>query len=370
MAHQLHELDHGVFGSAKAAWHGIGTVVDGNPTSREALHLARLDWTVSKEAAYASDGAGGFYPLAGKGDPGVALPDVWLTVRDDLDRSDPRRVLGTVGARYVPIQNAEAFDILDGIIGEGGAEIETAGSLFNGRVVFMTAKLPGNIAVKDDTVAKYLLLRTSHNGTSALEVMCTPVRVVCNNTLTWAINGAKNKFSIRHTANAADQIEEARRVLGFAAEHFDAATDQMNRLADERLDDAFVSSYLERLFPDPQAKPDAEKPPCTTRAKKTRNRISRLFYGEQRGADQDATDGTAYGLINAVSEYIDHDRTVSTHGAASKAETRMNTLLYGSGAALRQTAVDSLLSCIDLAATARAKAADDVLDGIDLDGLN
>ncbi len=255
MAHEMHELDHAVYGSNKAAWHGLGTVVEGNPSSREALELAKLDWLVTKEPAYASDGDGGRVLLASDDDAAVDfdnMPQVWLTCRSDLPATDLRRVLGAVGKSYTPIQNSEAFEVLDALIGEGGAKIETAGSLFNGRVVYMTALLPDEISIKGDKINKYLLLRTSHDGRCAMEALFTPIRVVCNNTLTWALNKAKTRVKIRHTSGAQSRLDEARMVLGLADQYFGEHAETLKALAAAKIDARFVEAYLSALIPGPK----------------------------------------------------------------------------------------------------------------------
>ena len=204
MAHEMERFDHAVFGDNKAAWHGLGTVVEGNPTSAEAIRIAQLDWPVHKEPLYVEGAEGGR----------MAVPNWCATVRGDLPKDEPLRVLGCVTKRYEVIQNAHAFSILDELSGEGGARIETAGSIRNGKIVYMTAILPEVTRVVDDTVCRYLLLTTAHDGTRSVQVLFTPVRVVCSNTLHWALGLSKNRASIVHTGNTRVKIEEAKRVLG------------------------------------------------------------------------------------------------------------------------------------------------------------
>ena len=283
-------------------------------------------------------------------------------------RSDTGNALACVGSRYQPIQNAEAFQMADDLVREGGARFESAGSLKGGRRVWLLAALPDSAHVRDEELKQYLLLSSAHDGTRAMEVLLTPVRVVCWNTLSLAIREATSKVKIRHTRNAGDRIGEARRVLGLAGEYFEQHAETMTELAGYSVDRAFTEAYLKALVPDPKG---AASP---TRAGKTRAQIGRLFNGAQRGAGSDAVRGTAYGLLNAVTEFIDHYRTARATQSGSRAENRMESVLYGSGAQLRDKAYGLLSRAtgvgfdgVPLAAQATPNpTADDVLSMVDL----
>ncbi len=357
-----HYIETAFMGSNKPAWHGLGTVVAGQPTSAEALRLAELDWTVVLEPVHVHSPCGA----------SIELPGWRATVRTDRAVSDPTRALGCVGSRYTPIQNVDAFAMADDLVGEGGARFESAGSLKGGRRVWMLAKLPEPASVRDDKIEQYLLLTNSHDGSRAMEVLCTPVRVVCWNTLAFALrrgsSNGSNKVTIRHTSNAATRVAEARRVLGLAADHFQDHTETMEELAGYKVDRRFTEAYLKTLFPDPKSGGSNK------RATKTRDRISDLFQGGQAGAEQDATRGTAYGLLNAVSEFVDHYRTVRVTGSSTREENRMESILYGSGAKVRTSAFGLLSRATGIGSDAPAlvdlhtpdPTAENVLNMIDL----
>ena len=194
------------------------------------------------------------------------------------------------------------------------------------------AKLPESAKVADEELAEYLLLTNAHDGTRAMEVLLTPVRVVCWNTLSVALRTTTSKVKIRHTRNAGQWIGEAQRVLGLAGAYFAEHAQTMNKLADYKPDRAFVEAYLQALVPDPKG--DASP----TRARKSRATIGRLYAGRQAGGSNEAVRGTAFGLLNAVTEFVDHYRTVRKTGTATRAENRMESVLYGSGAQLRDRA--------------------------------
>lgn len=320
MSHEIGELDRPMYGSNKAAWHGLGTVVLGQPTSDEALKLAQLDWTVEVEPVFLSSENGQFIPVAGR-----------ATVRMDLPRTDARRFLGAVKGRYQPIQNVESFRIADDLM-QGGAHFESAGSLRNGRLVWMLAQLPNAVSVMDDTISKYLLLTNSHDGTRAMEVLYTPVRVVCMNTLTLALNDSTTRVRVLHTSNADTRIRQAREILSKADGYFNNHGETMASLAQTKVNDAFVKTYLEHLFGNNQ------------QSSNKINRVRTLFYEQQSGAGQDAVRGTAYGLFNAVAEFNDHltkSRTRKSSGI-TPTESRMERILWKTGADFRQTSFDLL----------------------------
>ena len=155
-------------------WHGEGTKLENVATSAEAIEAAGLDWKVEKRGLYFAQTDGTTQLIPGK----------YATVR-----TDNQVALGIVGKVYTPLQNKEAFSFFDSIVGVKEAMYHTAGSLGKGERVWILAKLPGYIKVtEDDVVEKYLLLANSHDGSSAVEMLFTPVRVVCQNTLNLAIS--------------------------------------------------------------------------------------------------------------------------------------------------------------------------------------
>lgn len=323
MAHNIFELDNPMYGSRKAAWHGLGTVLDGQLTSDEALKAAHLDWIVTLESC--------------RSVAGITIPDAFTTVRMDLAEDDTRRFLGIVGKKYHPIQNSEAFRLADALVDASGAKFETAGSLKNGRIVWMLAQLPEAQAVLGDKLANYLLLRTSHDGTASLECLLTSIRVVCDNTLTAAMNRNKNRVKVRHTKSAKVNIDEAKRVLGIAQEHFAEHRERLEKLASVSIDARFVEAFTKALYPDQENRNN-------TRMDKARNSIRSLFNGRQAGADHKAIKGTAYGLYNAYTEYLDHETGPESSSRSDRqvAESRFESTLYGSNANKRQAAFDLL----------------------------
>ncbi|MCW3089529.1 MAG: alpha/beta hydrolase [Ferruginibacter sp.] len=202
MSHNIHfnedKQQHSFFSVKETAWHKLGQVIADYPTSKEALKFAGLDFEVIKR------------PNIHRLDNGDELisNNSFFTCR-----SDNNAILGDrLGADYEVVQNTEAFAFFDAIVGGDGIQYETAGALGKGEKIFITAKLPGYIKVgKDDLVEKYLFLTTSHDGYGSITAAFTPIRIVCANTLSAAMQRHSNSIKIRHTANAKDRLEQALR---------------------------------------------------------------------------------------------------------------------------------------------------------------
>ena len=193
-------------GNGIRPWHGLGTVVEGCPTSDEAIKLAGLNWDVVQEPVCLQDG--------------TIIPDYFANVRQDT-----KDVLGMVKNKYKIVQNLEAFQFTDNIIQNSkGVEChyETAGSLFNGKRTFMLVRLPETDLV-GDAVENYLFVTNSHDASTGLLAGITSVRVVCNNTLQLAINGAQRTWNLRHTESIKGKQAEAEQALGLALNYSERA---------------------------------------------------------------------------------------------------------------------------------------------------
>jgi len=178
-------------------WHSLGVKLDHPATAEEAIISSGLDWQVRKEPLFLA-------AYAGSMAVGQIIEDHYATIR-----STDRAVLGVVGDRYQPLQNREAFGFFDYVVGQGAAVYHTAGSLSGGRRIWLLAKLPETIKVRgNDIVDQYLLLSNGHDGSTAVQIKLTPIRVVCNNTLSLALRDGHKVYSVRHTASVAEKIRE------------------------------------------------------------------------------------------------------------------------------------------------------------------
>lgn len=296
-------------------WHRLGTKLDQPATAREAITAAGLDYRVELK------------PL--ETDDGYNVPSRKATVR-----SDTNQVLGVVGNGYVPVQNFQAFGFLDAIVADGGLRYHTAGALGRGEKVWMLAKLPGQIQVKNsaDIVDKFLLLSNAHDGSAALRVYFTPIRVVCQNTLSLAESRSQGQgVSILHKGDLQAKIREAQEVLGFATRFYDDAEERINRLASHYPTQAQLSTYFKELYPDPEEGKD------NTRAVNVRQELHRLF-AEGIGHDEPSIKHSSWVAFNAVTEFVDHVRASRGANYADRASRRLDSIWFGSGARLKQKA--------------------------------
>ena len=202
MSHEITSTDNLVLHKEKA-WHGLGTVVEHAPTPREALEIAGLDWQVNQ-----SNGVRGTMP---NGD--MFHTDKWVL----NIRSDTSEVLGCVSENYVPVQNDNVAEFCEQLSMDTVVKVESAGSLFGGKRLWFLLKADtfnvGEDFGKDDPVVPYVLVVNSHDSSLAFSARPTSVRVVCNNTLSWAMDKKENVFSLRHTGSILERVDSAREKL-------------------------------------------------------------------------------------------------------------------------------------------------------------
>lgn len=280
-------------------WHGLGTRVEEAPTSTDALRLSGLDWSVEQRDVLDSV-------------DGCIIPGYKANVRD----SDGK-VLGIVGSRYKVVQNAEAFAFTDSLIG-GEVHYETAGSLLGGKKVWLLAKLP-DTEICGDKTEPYMAFTNTHDGTGAVRVCMTPVRVVCNNTLNLALNTAKRAWSVHHTGNIAAKLEEARQCLDLASRYMNDLAVEAERLANITVSDERLRKILDELFPAADDMSDRQK----NHVQKLKDEYMVCWYAP----DLLKFRGTAWGAINAVSDMVTHN--CPHRNTKNYAENRWNDLMSG-----------------------------------------
>mgnify|MGYP000460899492 CR=1 FL=1 len=218
-----------MFYTREKPWHGLGTRVEEAPDSKKALELAGLDWRVIQKNLVTEDG----YPVSG----------FKANIRD----SD-NRVLGVVTDRYKVVQNEDAFAFTDKLLGEG-VSYETAGSLQDGRRIWLLAKLPQRYIISGDEITPYLVFMNTHDGTGAIKAAMTPIRVVCMNTLNLALSEAKRSWSTNHTGNIAGKLEDARYTLLYADQYMGELGKSIDRMQQMKLSERQVMEYIDALFP-------------------------------------------------------------------------------------------------------------------------
>jgi phage/plasmid-like protein (TIGR03299 family) len=295
-------------------WHGLGTRLEGPATALEAIEAAGLSYQAELKELRTVEGR--------------SVPQ-----RRAVVRSDTGDVLGVVGKSYVPVQNSQAFSFLDAVVADGGLRYHTAGALGKGERVWMLAKLPGQIRIKggDDVVDKFLLLSNSHNGTAALRIQYTPIRVVCSNTLNLALRhrGARS-ISIVHKGDLALKIEEAQRVLGFADMFFQDTEAKIDLLANHYPTTGQVEEYFKALYPD-------RLDTGNNRIRNIRSQLKEIFE-TGIGMDIPAIKGTSWAAFNALTEFVDHHRPTRTSDPTLRKSRRLESAWFGSGATLKARA--------------------------------
>ena len=219
-----------LFVTRTPAWHNLGVILPESPTSKEAIVAAGLDWTVHQQEMYLENG--------------TVVPNAYANVRDK-DGS----VLGIVGNRYQIVQNTEAFDFTDNLIGEG-CVYEAAGSLREGKQIWLLAHLPEAIQIAGDDVMPYLCFTNTHDGTGSVRVLTTSIRVVCMNTLNAAIRTAKRSWSTRHTGSLETKMAQATETLQLANEYMAALKEGCEKLALKNIDRDKLIKYINLLLPE------------------------------------------------------------------------------------------------------------------------
>lgn len=309
-----------MFYAGHQPWHKLGVKVDGALTSEEAIKKAGLDYEVEK------------VPVTFEFKGNIqTVDDKFVTVR-----ADSGIPLGVVGKVYSVLQNKNAFRFIDGLVGiKEQAIYHTAGALGQGERIWLLAKLPGYIrTLADDVTEKYLLLSNSHDGSSAVEILWTPIRVVCQNTLNIAIENATNKIALRHTSSIGLKLDDAREALGIASQRFQLLEDLSQKLAKVRFD----SKQLVPLMKESGVIPNLTNTELSPRSKNLIEEISRLFE-VGRGAELEGSKGTAWGAWNAIVEHVDFYRGKTD-------ETRASSLLFGSGAKIKQKAWERVVALL------------------------
>ena len=344
-----------------APWRYSGAIdVSQCTTSEEVMIKAGLDWNVSKcelvgkmpinldedtdkslDKVLEIEKAGGF--VRGK--------DVYNICENAFAtyRTDHNIPLGVVKSKYTPVQNKEAFTFFDSAIGKNSAIWQTAGFFGNGERIFVSAKLPDNILVNGDPVENYLVFTNSHDGSSGVKILFTPIRVVCQNTLNAAIRGASNYVTFRHTNNVHSKIGIAQEILGISKIKVQETNEYYNFLNTIKVTDDQVVNYIcgqvltdeesfrlketghynkELVYRSFGAMQDAK---ISTRKM---NVISDMWDYYQGGIGQKEIAGTAWGAFNAVSGY--YSNVDNSNGIK-----RLDSLLYGDKGRKIESAVNN-----------------------------
>lgn len=299
--------------AGETPWHNLGQQLTPGASIETWTREAGLAYTVLESPVlYKTEAA--------------SAPEVFKG-RKVLHRSDTGGALAVVSDGYHVVQPAEVMGFFEKLVEIGGFQLETAGVLSHGKRVWGLARVnDGAEIIGGDVVRPYVLLGTSYDGTMATVAKFTSVRVVCHNTITAALGSGESVRVLHSERFDADRV---RQDLGIVADAWDRFLIQSRQLAGEPLSatdaDMFVRSLLE-----PYKSPGV--PVSESRAYK---RILELFNGKAIGSDIPGVTGTRWGMLNAVTELVDHERGRSDN-------TRIESAWFGTGAALKNRALELL----------------------------
>lgn len=300
-----------VFTAKTPAWHGLGITVSEAPTWQDASKLAHLDWTISKHRL--------LNPLTSDPIPSFAI------VRDDSNKW-----ISTVGEKYFPIQNSQCFEFCDALLQTGKVRYESAGALGNGETVWCLAKMDNDFEpVKGDVHETYLLFTDSRDGKAA-KVFLTTVRVVCQNTLNMALsNSDKTMLKLRHTQGVTAKLEQAKALLTNADNQIQAINLKLSALARVKITLPRFETIMGKLFPDYENKT------------KTGNKAA-IVASNFMASEFENEKGSAFAMLQAVTQYIDHQRDGLRVGLSTLETKRKESALFGAGNDFKQLAYNTI----------------------------
>lgn len=333
MSHNIFNNDEIVLAETRA-WHGLGVILPEAPTLREAIEHANLGWTVEQRKLTTNFGG-----------EQIVIPDQVANIR-----SDTHEVLGIVGDRYEVFQNHEVADFIEGVCKSAKVEVESAGSLRNGRDVFFCIRNDSfDAGGADDEVQTYTLFRTTHDGSASFRALGTSVRVVCANTLNYALTraGAQQGVSIRHTKNLRNQIEEAQDVLFGVQKAAKVFREKVDFLAGRQWTKAETQAFFLQVYEKANGKIPTK--PNGKQQERSFRRAQGIItqWVENLENSRNAIDGirgTAWSAFNAVTEWADHSRTVRRKDdSVSVRDTRVHSNIFGSSSSFKLDAIDTAL---------------------------
>jgi phage/plasmid-like protein (TIGR03299 family) len=319
MAHLVENMAY----AGDAPWHGLGSRLSQRQPLEVWQREAGMDWQIQESPVhFKSDAVGHLGSIH-------SFPEQRV-----LYRSDTKAPLSVVSQRYQVVQPREVLEFYRDLTQVSGYELETAGVLKGGRKFWALARTGQNTSLKgNDLVNGYLLLATSCDGTLATTATPTTVRVVCNNTLTIAVDGATRAIKVPHSTRF--DAQAVKKQLGIAVSQWDEFMYRMRILADIKVHPREATSFFMNVLCDVRASQEIPDKLVNERALR---KVHELYEGAGRGSHLEAAKGTAWGMLNAVTEFVDHERRARSN------EYRMDSAWFGQGAVIKQKALDAALA--------------------------
>ena len=317
-----------MFYTGELPWHGEGIELAKAATLEEALKVGGLDWQVGTVDLMTAD------------DPPSPVLKRKAIVRLDRQPGDETRVLGVAHRGFQPVQNRDGAMLFDAIFGHGKPVYQTGGYLGNGEVVWLLAQIDRPLEISPgDVVQPYALFSNSHDGSMALHIRLTTIRVVCRNTLTVALQDGRfgQQFRRAHQGSLRDHAEAAQRFFGETLRELDSVAEAFTELTKHNCSESDFLEIVTSLLPEPKKPRNAEQNPGLLKVwqnrveyvRSARKKITELRE-TGRGMDLPGSRGTYWGVLNAILEYVDHHQE-NNQSAISNA-------LLGDGMKLKQRA--------------------------------
>jgi phage/plasmid-like protein (TIGR03299 family) len=325
MAHEIETMAH----VGEQPWHKLGNQLPPNQPIETWAKLAGMDWKIHDAPVQ--------YVSEAEGNLGTIHPFPENRV---LYRSDTQAPLSVVSQRYRIVQPREVLEFYRDLTEVSGFELETAGVLKGGKKFWALAKTGQETSIKGvDTVKGYLLLATSCDGTLATVATPTTIRVVCNNTLTMALNKEQNSVKVPHST--AFNPQAIKRQLGIAVSQWDSFMYRMKILSERKVKTHESMNYFLRVLCDNPSNSNTESGQPQLVNERALKKVQAMYEGHGRGATLSSASGTAWGLLNAVTEFVDHERRTRS------VDHRMDSAWFGQGAAIKQRALESAMQLVD-----------------------
>lgn len=321
MAHLIQQMAY----VGEEPWHGLGNRLPAKQPLEIWQQQAGMNWQIKESPVrFMADSIGALGSIH-------SFPEQKV-----LYRSDTKEALSVVSQRYQVVQPREVLEFYRDLTEISGYELETAGVLKGGKKFWALARTGQSTVLKgNDQVNGYLLLATSCDGTLATVATPTTIRVVCNNTLTIAVNGATQALKVPHSTRF--DAQAVKQQLGIAVSQWDGFMYRMRTLAERKVKSHEAMNYFLRVLCDAQPASGEVAVLSNERALK---KVQQLYDGQGRGSELEAAKGTAWGLLNAVTEYVDHERR------ARSTEYRMDSAWFGQGAVIKRRALDTALQLV------------------------
>ncbi|CAN0622769.1 conserved protein of unknown function [Burkholderia multivorans] len=306
-------------------WHGLGNQLAPKQPIDVWAKQAGMNWQIEEtEVRFVSGSAGSNLGSI------HSFPEQKV-----LYRSDTKAPLSVVSSRYQVVQPREILEFYRDLTDIGGFELETAGVLKDGKKLWALARTGQSVSLKGkDTINGYLLLATACDGTLATTAQFTSVRVVCNNTLAIALNDGSGAVKVPHRSQF--DAQAVKRQLGIAISSWDGFMARMKALADCKVNDTTAEAFFRRVL----TYPTGSSQPVQATNDSAIKAVQSLYGGRGMGATLASASGTAWGLLNSVTEFVDHQRR------ARSDDHRRDAAWFGTGAALKQKAWDEAMKLV------------------------